>query len=191
MQLQISDDMALFFRSRSFAFKLLRQGVLLFAVLSPLFSFAGYAGGPYVVWVNLDRSSDGEKVDQIIVDFLSGKSIECDGQWKMGDSLLYMKRRPPSIDDELVRDVFLGKKKTKMKQLDVALRRYRDAEFPHHEGLDGIIVYSRQPEMKIMSFTAGARRIESVAVASQGNVPVKEDVEDAFCALLPSITRAS
>lgn len=109
----------------------------------------------------------------------------------MGDSLLYMKRRPPSIDDELVRDAFLGKKKTKMKQLDVALRRYRDAEFPHHEGLDGIIVYSRQPEMKIMSFTAGARRIESVAVASQGNVPVKEDVEDAFCALLPPITRAS
>ncbi|RSZ32701.1 MULTISPECIES: hypothetical protein [unclassified Variovorax] len=191
MQLQISGDMALVFRLRSFAFKLLRQGALLFVVLFPIFSFAGYAGGPYVVWVNLDRSSDGKEVDRIIVDFLANKSVECDGQWKMGDSLLYMKRRPPSIDDGLVRDVFLGKKKTKMKQLDAALRSYRDAEFPHHDGLDGIIVYSRQPEMKIMSFTVRTRRVESVAVASQGNIPMKEDVEEAFCALLPPITRAS
>lgn len=164
--------------------------ILSFVLLLPSIAVAGYAGGPYVVWVNLDHSLKRVVVDQMIADFAVGKSVNCDDRWKVGDSLLYMKRRPLLIDDELVMDVFLKKSKAKLRRLNAALKNYRDAEFPHHEGLDGLIVYAGQPEMKLMSFTTGGRQIESISIASKVDVPSKEDVEEAFCALLPPITRA-
>lgn len=169
-----------------------RRALMFFAVLLNIFpqASAGYAGGPYVVWVNLDHSSEGERVDRIIANHATAKSVSCSGQWKMGDSLLYMKKRPAAIGDELVKDVFLGKNKNQKKRLSSALRRYKDADFGHYDGLDGIIVYAAGGEAKMMSLTTGKNKIESVTVASHGNSPMKEDVEDAFCALLPPITRA-
>ena len=187
IQLLRFDDMKnISFRSFEFPFR----KILSFVLLLPSIAVAGDAGGPYVVWVNLDRSLNKSVVDQMIADFVVRKSINCDDQWKLGDSLLYMKRRPALIDDGLVRDIFLKKSKAKLKHLNAALKNYRDDEFPHHEGLDGLIVYTGQPEMKMMSFTRGRHRIESLAIASKGDVPSKEDVEEAFCALLPPITRA-
>ncbi len=187
IQLLRSDDMKnISFRSFEFSFR----KILYFVLLLPSIAVAGYAGGPYVVWVNLDRSLNKSAVDKMIADFVVRKSVNCGGQWRLGDSLLYMKRRPVLIDDELVRDIFLKKSKAKLNRLNAALKNYRDDEFPHHEGLDGLIAYTGQPEMKMMSFTRGRHRIESLAIASKADMPSKEDMEEAFCALLPPITRA-
>lgn len=162
---------------------------LLLLLKTPLI-FAGYAGGPYVLWVNLDHSSGKEWVDGVIANFATSKPVGCAGEWKMGDSLLYMKKRPPLINNELVEDVFLRKNRDQKKQLNLALKSYRDIDFRHHDGLDGVIVYTSEGGAKMMSLTTGKNKIESVAVASHGNSPVKEDIENAFCALLPPITRA-
>lgn len=168
------------------------RAAVFFAVLLniPFQSFAGYAGGPYVVWVNLDHSSEGKRVDKVIADYATAKSVNCAGRWKMGDSLLYMKKRPLLINDDLIEDVFLRKNSGQKKRLSSALRTYKDVDFHHYDGLDGIIVYTAEGGGKMMSLTTGKRKIESVVIASHGKPPVKEDIEDAFCALLPPITRA-
>ncbi|QNK66155.1 hypothetical protein [Variovorax sp. PAMC26660] len=172
--------------------RLSRQGVLVFAssFIIHLSASAGYAGGPYVVWVNLDHSFDGERIDSVVADFVASNSINCDGQWKSGDSLLYMKKRPPLIDDDLVRKVFLKRDAIQRKYLSDALRKYSEIGFRHYDGLDGIVVYSNQGVAKMMSLTTKKKEIQSVVLASRGNRPMKKDVEDAFCALLPPITRA-
>jgi hypothetical protein len=178
------------YSTKNLSFGKLRKAFFLFAFAFSSLSYAGYAGGPYVVWVNLDRSIDGKRVDKIIANFATRKSVNCDGQWKMGDSLLYMVARPSSISDSLIEDVFLRNDKIQMKRLSLALKNHRDADFPSHEGLDGIIIYSNKRDAKIMSFTKGRRKVESLRIASQGELPPKKDIEDAFCALLPPITRA-
>lgn len=168
------------------------RAAVFFAVLLNISfqAFAGYAGGPYVVWVNLDRSSEGERVDKIVADYATAKAVNCAGRWKMGDSLLYMKKRPLLITDDLVEDVFIRKNWSQKKRLSSALRNYKDIDFHHYDGLDGIIVYTTESGAKMMSLTTGKRKIESVAIASHSRPPVKGDIEDAFCALLPPITRA-
>jgi len=178
------------FAKKNFSREKLQKAFFIFALAFSPFSFAGYAGGPYVVWVNLDRSVNGKRVDKIIANFATSKSVNCGGQWKMGDSLLYMVARPSSISDSLVEDVFLRNDKIQMKRLSLALKNHRDADFPSHEGLDGVVIYSNKRDAKIMSFTKGRRKIESVRIASPGELPSKQDIEDAFCALLPPITRA-
>lgn len=178
----------------SMVVRLLRRwrATVFFAVLinTPFQAFAGYAGGPYVVWVNLDHSSEGGRVDKVVSEYATAKSVNCAGRWKMGDSLLYMKKRPSSIGDDLVEDAFLRRKQESKKQLSSALRNYKDADFRQVDGLDGIIVYTTEGGARMMSLTTGKRKIESVAIASHGRPPVKGDIEDAFCALLPPITRA-
>lgn len=178
----------------SMGIRLLRgwRATVFFSLLlnAPFQAFAGYAGGPYVVWVNLDHSSERGRIDKVVGEYATAKSVNCAGRWKMGDSLLYMKKRPPSIGDDLVEDVFLRKKQESKKQLSSALRNYKDVDFRHVDGLDGIIVYTTEGGARMMSLTTGKRKIESVAIASHGKPPVKGDIEDAFCALLPPITRA-
>lgn len=178
----------------SMGIRLLRGwcATVFFAVLlnTPFQAFAGYAGGPYVVWVNLDRSSEGERVDKIVADYATAKPVNCAGRWKMGDSLLYMKKTPGIDWRWFGEDVFLRKKQESKKQLSSALRNYKDVDFRHVDGLDGIIVYTTEGGTRMMSLTTGKRKIESVAIGMHGRPPVKGDIEDAFCALLPPITRA-
>lgn len=173
-----------------FSHKPLWQGGIFLSLLLPLLASAGYAGGPYVVWVNFDHPSSKENTNKIIAEFAISKSVNCDGNWKVGDSLLYMKKRPPLIDNELVESVFLKNDKPSKKRLNYALKNYKDIELQHLEGLDGIIVYtSVNDTKKMMSLTTGKRKIQSVTLASHGRPPAKADIEDAFCALLPPITR--
>jgi len=167
----------------------LKIGAPLF-LFAPIISLAGYAGGPYVVWVNLDLSSEKEEINQVIANFATSKSINCNGEWKRGDSLLYMKKRPPLISNSLIEKVFLKKSNSEKKRLNLALRGYKDIEFQHYEGLDGVIVYANENgAKKMMSLTTGKKKIESVTLASHGRSPAKGDIEEAFCALLPPITR--
>lgn len=162
-------------------------GVLLLFFTSPL-AMAGAANGPYVVWVNLDKSPDKERVDKIINSFANKKSTDCDGQW-LRDPLLYMKRRPALITDDLVDDVFLKRNSNRRRDLNSALKKYKDDSRMNSPGLDGVIVYANQGNFRMMSLTTGKGKIETVTLASDHSLPEAADIEAAFCALLPSITR--
>lgn len=168
----------------------LRWGVRFTCLLVFGFSssvLAGSVSGPNVVWVNLDPSADAERVDNIIASFASNRKTDCHGHWFPSASLLYMKKRPQQIDNELIRDVFLKKKSSQRKRLNLALREYKDAEA--YDGFDGIIVYSRSTNSKMMRLTTGKNKIEEFALSMNGHTPEKQDIEDAFCVLLPPITR--
>jgi len=53
----------------------------------------------------------------------------------------------------LVRDVFLRKKSSERKRLSFALKEYKDAKA--YDGFDGVIVYSRSANSKMMRLTTG------------------------------------
>ena len=150
-------------------------------------ALAGSVSGPNVVWVNLDQSGDAERVNNIVASFVNNRETSCHGNWFPGVSLLYMKKRPQQISDELVWDVFLRKKSSQRKRLNLALREYKDAAA--YDGFDGIIVYSRSKNSTMMRLTTGKNKIEKFALSINGKTPEKQDVEDAFCVLLPPITR--
>ncbi|MDH6168205.1 hypothetical protein M2282_003356 [Variovorax boronicumulans] len=152
------------------------------------FAFAGASNGPFVVWVNLDKSANRSRVNEIISDF-ANSSKDCDGAW-LRSPMLYMKKRPPLITDELIESVFLKKDTVRKKYLNAALKNYKNLDLSHLEGLDGVIVYTNSGAARMMSLTTGKTKIETLTLSSHGHTPEKEDIEGAFCALLPAITRA-
>lgn len=162
-------------------------GIFLMFFLPPVV-WAGAQNGPYVVWMNLDQSPDKERVDKILNDFAGKKTTDCDGSW-LRSPMLYMRRRPAAIDSKLVDDVFVKKDVLQKQRLNSFLKNYRDSELKNASGLDGIIVYVRAGNARMMSLTTGSRRIETIALALDHSPPEAADIEAAFCALLPPITR--
>jgi hypothetical protein len=167
---------------------------LFFAGMVFLFSifttsvFAGSVNGPYVIWVNLDSSNDAKRVDKIVGDFASKKSTECNGNWATHKPLLYMKRRPPLITDKLIRRVFLEGNLSQKIKLNQLLRSYTDVDLD--DGFDGVIVHAKiKGESQILSLTTGKNKIQSYTAALKNSLPQRESIEDAFCALIPPITR--
>ncbi len=152
-------------------------------------ALAGYVYGPYVVWVNLDQSAKGKLVDQKIREFFSDESTTCNGDWIVGQSWLYMKKRPKNIDNDLVKRVFLEKDRASQKDLHKLLRNYKDELID--DGFDGIIVYLRHKgEAKMMEMTVGKNKITSYTLALSNEQPEDEMIKNVFCGLLPPKTRA-
>jgi hypothetical protein len=151
-------------------------------------TFAGSVSGPNVVWVNLDSSVEGKKVDRIIENFIDKRSTRCHGSWFPGTSLLYMKKRPPQISDVLIKDIFLNKKRHQKLTLDLALKNYKDDDA--YDGFDGIIVYANSAHPRMMRLTTGQQNIETFILSINGKMPKQQDIEAAFCVLLPPITRS-
>lgn len=165
----------------------LLAGVFLLLFI-PSAATAGAKNGPYVVWVNLDKSSGGKRIDKIIKNFANKKSTDCDGQWLRGP-LLYMEKRPRLITDDLIDDVFLKKSSSQMRNLNLALKNYKDDGMMNSPGLDGVIIYANRGNARMMSLTTGKRKIETVTFEADRSLPEAADIEAAFCALLPPITR--
>ena len=151
-------------------------------------AFAGSVSGPNVVWVNLDSSSEGEKINKIIANFVDNKLTRCHGNWFPGTSLIYMKRRPPKISDALIKNIFLNARNDQKRILNSALKNYSD-EYAY-DGFDGIIVYENSTRARMMRLTTGRRKIETFTLSKNGEKPERQDIEAAFCVLLPPITRA-
>ncbi|HEX7866852.1 MAG TPA: hypothetical protein VF555_17990 [Variovorax sp.] len=101
-----------------------------------------------------------------------------------------MKKRPPGITDDLVKKVFIEKDRVSLKHLNRFLKSFRDAEREIDEGLDGIMVYSRKNGPKMMNFVTGRKKIKTFEMRSGDASPSAGDIEDAFCVLLPPVTRA-
>jgi len=174
----------------SFFIRNIRFTLLFFAGALAISSVsAGYVYGPYAVWVNLDQSGEGKMVDQKIEQFFSDETTTCNGNWIVGQSRLYMKKRPKNIDNELVQRVFLKKDWSSQKKLQKILKNYKD-EFIE-EGFDGIIVYLRHNgEAKMMGMTVGKKKITSYTLTLSNEHPEDGMIKNVFCGLLPPKTRA-
>ena len=101
-----------------------------------------------------------------------------------------MKKRPAGITDDLVKRAFLEKNRVSLQQLNRFLKSFRDAEREVDEGLDGIMVYSRKNGPRMMNFVTNRKKIKTFEMRSDGASPSAQDIEDAFCVLLPPVTRA-
>lgn len=158
----------------------------------PLRSFAGYRDDRLVVWVNLDESPHREVVNKVIKEFVESRRVdaECGVHWREWGSTLYMKKRPAGITDDLVKKAFLEKDRVSLRQLNRFLKSFRDAEREVDEGLDGIMVYSRKNGPRMMNFVTNRKKIKTFEMRSDGASPSAQDIEDAFCVLLPPVTRA-
>ena len=169
--------MTLLFKRLLFSFSI----ACLFSGFS-LHSFAGYRDDRLVVWVNLNEGQNKMLINNLIREFIESGRIdkECGVKWSDWGSILYMKKRPTGITDELIKKVFL----------ENLLKSFRDPEREIKEGLDGIIVYSGKNSPKMMNFVTGRKKIKTFHLASNKSSPSTRDVEDAFCVLLPPVTRA-
>ena len=155
-------------------------------------SFAGYRDDRLVVWVNLDESPHREVVNKVIKEFVESRRVdaECGVHWREWGSTLYMKKRPSGITDDLVKRAFLEKDRVSLRQLNRFLKSFRDAEREVDEGLDGIMVYSSKNGPRMMNFVTNRKKIKTFDMRSDGASPSAQDIEDAFCVLLPPVTRA-
>jgi len=158
----------------------------------PVSSFAGYRSDRLVVWINLEKDHDAFDVDGVIVNFIrSGRiDLECGVDWKDGGSMLYMKKRPVGITNDLAWKVFLKKDKVALRHLNYLLKSFRDAENGVDEGLDGVVIYSNKNGPHMMNLVAGKKKIKSYPLTSNNASLTAQDVEEAFCILLPPVTRA-
>jgi hypothetical protein len=164
---------------------------LLFWIFS-LPSFAGHRDDRHVVWVNLDEGQNGLFINDVIREFIESGSIdkECGINWSGSGSTLYMKKRPPGITNELIKKAFLEKNEKSLRDLNKFLKSFRDIKGEINEGLDGVVVYSVSGNPRMMNFVTGRKKIKTFHLASKKSSPSTQDVEDAFCVLLPPVTRA-
>ena len=138
---------------------------------------AGWVEGPYVVWVNLPKT---QAVDARIKAFVDADREQC---WSDG-ALLYMRKRPEGVTDELARQAVVERQP----QAQARLRQLLDRGVDELPALDGLVVYWQgpqgQPMMGSWSRLKGRVRHAS-ALGAQGQLALSET----FCQVLPPISR--
>lgn len=142
---------------------------------------AGLVDGPFVIWENLGKAKK-DIMDTKVKQYLNSGDDLC---WEMGSSLMYMRKRPAEINDELIRDGLILKKRAAIEKLNRQLLKYKSS--PIWKGFDGIIAYTDQNGPRLTSFTVGSKKIKSVEI-SDINIP--GDIRFAVCGVMPPITRA-
>ncbi|WP_143080769.1 hypothetical protein [Variovorax sp. YR750] len=169
------------------------EGAFFFMVffLIPVDSFAGFRSDHFIGWGSLGGGVESQEVSEKIIKFANSDRIDsdCDIRWKNNDSMLYLNGRRLKIPDDLLRKVFTERDSESFSALSHALRSFRVPEANVRDGLDGIVFYDGERTFRMMSFTVGARRIKTYPRALKASAS-REEVERAFCSLLPPITRA-
>lgn len=137
---------------------------------------AGMAAGPYLIWVNLAEDAT---ADQAIHDYTHAE-LSLDSCWDSNGLLVY-KALPKEITPELVRLAVVRKDAAARRRLLAVLhRRHGDIE-----SWDGIVVVPKTGKPTLMSLSASGR-FKTKAAAEKAGQP---DWADAFCAVLPPISR--
>lgn len=154
-------------------------------------SFAGFRDDHFVAWVSLGGGADDQEVSRKIDEFANSDRMNsvCRINWTGNDSILYLNARIPGVTNELIRKVFFMRDAPSFLKLSRALRSFRDSKANVHDGLDGVIFYDGEKTFRMMSFTAGARGVKTYPIALKTSSSA-ENIEGAFCKLLPPITRA-
>ncbi len=138
---------------------------------------AGLPGGPYVVWVNFGTKNPSAADDAIRAALDSDEPGKpC---WNT-DALLYMRKRPPGVTDELVRRALLGHDAKARASLRALLKKPFD-EVP---AFDGVIAYTDAVVPTLVSMDArGQLHSEPIAASASGEAAWLP----AFCDVLPPI----
>lgn len=136
---------------------------------------AGFAGGPYVIWANL---SDNKKIDGLIK-----AGFKSRGKCHLPDSILFMKERPVSITNDLVKKSLVNKDLKSIKSINKILRKPYE-EF--HDGFDGVISYVDSPSPRFISLVTGEKLIGTEIIKRPDD---ENAIWDALCISFPPITR--
>lgn len=159
---------------------MIRENIKYFTIffVSVLFhssAMAGFAGGPYAIFMNL---SNNEKMDRVIADQFDERE-----RCSYLDAILFMREGPIGITKPLVRNALINKDKQSIKFLNYLLRK------PHQdliEGFDGVIAYTELPSPRFIRLSTG----DPITATRNIKLPVTNDsVWKAFCVLMPQIRR--
>jgi hypothetical protein len=133
--------------------------------------------GPFVLWINL--SANPVETDSKLRTFLNSGRARC---WRE-TSLLFMRKRPASITQALVKRALVKRDPGAIQQLNKLLKQPFDKAYG---GFDGIVAYSDTPKAIMLSLTTGRRRIEKSVIDLKLD---PNDFEGSFCAVTPEISR--
>ena len=153
----------------------LALSVFFIGCVSTIDAAAGIVGGPLVVWINL--SKDTTLIDHRIQSYLSSGDAEREcGNFGM---VLYMNKKPPEITVKLAKSALIDKEPKAIAEVNKLLRKpFRGAT----EGMDGILLYTDEPQPKFYSLTTGKRKVRELEV-------YPKEVETGMCVMLPTIVR--
>jgi hypothetical protein len=154
-------------------------------------SFAGFRDDHFVAWISLGKGVNSREVSRKIDEFANSDRVNstCKINWAGNDSILYLNANIPGVSSKLIEGLFVERDASYFSKITSALRKFRDAEANVHDGLDGVIFYDGEQSLRMMSFTAGRRKIKTYPFILNASSKT-EEIENAFCMLLPSITRA-
>lgn len=168
------------------------KNFVLFHVLSMLSSasMAGWADGPYVVWINYDTKVY-DQINSTTKDILNERDSCIDFT---RNPIFYIKKRPPKITNDLVYKAVIDKQKMYQNNLYHALIEYRDKSIWNPDsdinGLDGVIAYFPLPKPYLISFSFNGYtkkyKIKTKYISKANN---KNSLREALCEVMPSITR--
>lgn len=158
---------------------------------TPIYAIAGWANGPYVVWINYDNKTPDNM--NAIAKTLFNENDSCIDITR--DPIFYMRNRPKKITNELVYKALIGKNIKAQADLYNALISFKDKSIwdPNEtiEGLDGVIAYFPTPKPRFMSFSFNSyTRKYKIKTKYVKRVDDKSFVRDALCEVMPDITRS-
>lgn len=150
---------------------------LFFFAVSPVRTFGGDPGGPYVIWVNLSNNTAIEKLLKKKID------KEMNDPRIPSTSVFLFTLRPPRITNKLVRKAVLNKDKKAIKLLQKRIQLpFEDFD----KGFDGIIVYDEVSAPRFSNVVRGTCAVTSEVISK----PTDSDIVwDTFLMLIPDVTR--
>ena len=153
-------------------------------------ALAGWADGPYIVWINYEKNEP-EKTDKIAKDLFNERDSCID---YTRNPIFYMRKRPENITNENVYKAIVEKDSKAQDYLYNAIINYKDKSIwdPNNEilGLDGVIAYIPSPKPHLISFSFNKHtkkyKIKEQKIARQYD---KNSIRNALCKVMPEITR--
>jgi hypothetical protein len=137
-------------------------------------SNAGFAGGPYFLFVN---TSNNKKIDEIINKKISEREDCSKPDMQLIDT-------PDWISQELINKAMVAGDKKAISKLDTLIRK----KHPDYsmQGFDGIILYREDPLPQFSNFVRGRKVILKDRLAKSAD---DDAIWKAFCLMVPPITR--
>ncbi|WP_156398179.1 MULTISPECIES: hypothetical protein [unclassified Duganella] len=173
MNLENRDGLQMMGASSSPAFKtLLCLALIAFSSSSE----AGFAGGPYFLWVN---ASSNQRIEKIIEKHLNAGE-DC------GRPDMQAFPAPEWIPRDLINNAIVQEDRRSIAELDQMLGR----TYPGYstKGLDGVIVYSENPKPQLSNLVRGRKLIAKLPLNDPNN---EQTAWRTFCSMVPPITRHS
>lgn len=103
--------------------------------------------------------------------------------WDAKESLIYMKKRPDGLIDNLAREALVKREGGAIKKLNKILHNYSDRDT---KGLDGIIAFDSSSEPRMVGLTTG-KTVPVVDYIDQKNS--SNALEVSFCMVMPETVR--